>query len=100
MKKLITLITALVLAGFIAGCGGGGGGGSSAQISDKGSFSGQTSSGDQASSTPAATTSNADSMTITEADRALNITYKSEATGEWPPAPPVSNAPDARDATN
>ena len=93
MKKVTVFTIALILAGFVAGCGGGGGGGggSAAKV-------GSTSS--ESSNTPTVTSSvtNDDSLKLTQADKALNITYKSVATGEWPPSPPVSNAPDARDA--
>ena len=94
MKKITTLTITLLAVGFITGCGGGGGGGGSA-ATVKPSSSSVSPSGNTASVSVVDT-----QMKITAADKALNITYKSVATGEFPPAPPVSNAPDASSAIN
>ena len=90
MKKVIVLAMAFLLAGFVTGCGGGGGGGGSAATAKPNSSSASSS----------ASTTNVSTVKLTSTDKALNITYKSVANGEFPPAPPVSNAPDASSAIN
>jgi len=101
MKKIITLTIALLLAGFITGCGGGGGGGGSAATTKPSS---SQSAGNEASGatnvSQAKPTLTNTQVELTDADKALNITYKSVATGDFPPSPPASNAPDASSAIN
>jgi hypothetical protein len=97
MKKVITLAIAMLLAGFITGCGGGGGGGGSAATAKPSS----SSAGSSSASSGTANVSTAETQVkLTSADKAANITYKSVASGEFPPAPPVNNAPDASSAIN
>ena len=103
MKKVIVLAMAFLLAGFVTGCGGGGGGGGSAATTKAPDSSQNTNNG--ASGATGVSQAGGPALTSTQvklsdADKALNITYKSVANGDFPPAPPVSSAPDASAAIN
>jgi len=84
MKKSLMLLFATVLVAIMAGCGGGG---SSAKS--------------KASAANTDTTTTTDQVFNVDAEETTaNVTYKTTAKGDFPPAPPSSSLSDAQDAAN
>lgn len=80
MKKSFLLVIAFALAAIMAGCGG-----SSSASSSKSSASG--------TNTPASDTA----FNVAPAVSATNVTYRTAATGDFPPAPPSSSLEEAQE---
>jgi ABC-type glycerol-3-phosphate transport system substrate-binding protein len=83
MKKSLMLLIAAGLVAVMTGCGGGG---SSAK--KKAVFA------------PAATTTEQAFDTATPEESATNVTYKTSASGQFPPAPPSSTLASAQEQAN
>ncbi len=85
MKKSLMLLIAAGLVAVMTGCGGGGGSSASSKA---------------AKTVDDTTTTTEQSFEVAPAESATNVTYKSTATGNFPPAPPVSSLADAQDEAN
>jgi ABC-type phosphate/phosphonate transport system substrate-binding protein len=83
MKKSLMVLIAAGLVAVMTGCGGGG---SSAKKS--------------AVFIPTAETTSEQVFNVEPEESATNVTYKSVATGQFPPAPPSNSLSDAQAAAN
>jgi ABC-type phosphate/phosphonate transport system substrate-binding protein len=83
MKKSLMLLIAAGLVAVMTGCGGG-----SSSASKKAH-----------AAAPEATQSE-QGFDVAPEESATNVTYKSSATGDFPPAPPTSDLEDAQESAN
>jgi len=83
MKKSLMLLIAAGLVAVMTGCGGGGG-----------------SSAKSKAASPANTTTTEQAFEVEPAASATNVTYKTTATGAFPPSPPISSLTAAQEAAN
>ena len=84
MKKSLMLLIATMLVAFMTACGGGG---SSAKSKSSGTVTDTTTTTDQ-------------TFDVEPEESATNVTYKTTAKGEFPPAPPVKSLEEAQEAAN